>query len=153
MTIDRLIHFCVGVLFFYGFMKLNRLNVRHYTLFLGFVAMALGTWVSDWDLLLGIGYHRNPLTHSFLPALLVGWVVFKLKLPVFLTIGFSLGLSSHLFWDIIAYGNVQWISGGNNDRIYLLFNSVILIVAAVKNKNKFLKEDASERLKIASVEA
>lgn len=139
MTTDRLIHLCVGIVFFYGFMRYKRLNVGHSTLLSGFVAMALGTWVSDWDLLLGIGFHRNPITHSFLPALLVGWIVFRLKMPVFLIIGFSLGLSSHLFWDIIAYGNVQWVSGGNNDRIYLLINSVILIVLTIRITNKFLK--------------
>ena len=152
MTIDRLIHFCVGVLFFYGFMKLNSLKIRHSVLLLGFIAMGLGTWISDWDLLLGIGFHRNPITHSFLPALLVGWSVFKLKMPVFLIIGFSLGLSSHLFWDIIAFGNVHWVPGGNNDRIYLLFNSIILIVAAMQITNKFLKQDTSGTSEAAPVE-
>lgn len=107
-------------------------------MFYGFMAMALGTWVSDWDLFLGIGFHRSPLTHSALPALLFGWVVFKYKLSSILIIGFSIGLASHMLWDIIFYGNVQWISGGNNDRLFLFINFIILIAASLIMKTKFL---------------
>ncbi len=140
MTIDRFIHLVVGVIFFFGFIKLSNLKLDNRNLFFGLMSMGIGTWMPDWDLFLGIGYHRSPLTHSLLPAILVGWVIFKSKLPIILIIGFSLGLSSHLFWDIVAYGNVQWIKGGNNDRLFLLANSVALIVATiiikVKNPNK-----------------
>ncbi|MGB9499866.1 MAG: hypothetical protein ACKVE4_08985 [Dissulfuribacterales bacterium] len=136
MTIDRLIHLFVGVIFLFGFIKLSHLKLDNRALFLGFISMAIGTWMPDWDLILGIGFHRSPLTHSLLPALLVGWIVFKRKLPIVLIIGFSLGLSSHLFWDIVAYGNVQWIKGGNNDRLFLLANSAALIVATIIIKLK-----------------
>ncbi|KAF3978788.1 MAG: hypothetical protein HFP77_00115 [Methylococcales symbiont of Iophon sp. n. MRB-2018] len=130
MTIDRIIHLTVGIVFFIIFLKLSKspINTR---LIIGFIAMAIGTWMPDWDLLLGIGFHRSPITHSALPALLVGWLVYKSKLQPILIIGFCLGLSSHLAWDIVAYGNVQWISGGNNDRLFLFINALILIIVAI----------------------
>lgn len=130
MTADRLIHLVVGIIFFFGFIKMANLKITKQNLLFGFIAMSIGTWVPDWDLFLGIGFHRSPITHSILPALLIGFIIFKMKLPVILTIGFSLGLSSHLFWDIIAYGNVQGIKGGNNDRLFLLANCISLIAAA-----------------------
>ena len=136
MSADRLIHLIVGIIFFFGFKKMTNFKITKQTLFLGLIAMTIGTWISDWDLFLGIGFHRSPLTHSILPALLIGLIIFKMKLPIILIIGFSLGLSSHLFWDIIAYGNVQWIKGGNNDRLFLLANSIALLVVAYLLKTK-----------------
>jgi len=136
MIIDRFIHLFVAVIFLLGFIKLSNLKLDNRALFLGFLSMAIGSLAPDWDLLLGIGYHRSPLTHSVLPALLFGWFVFKRKMPIILIIGFSIGLASHLFWDIIAYGNVQWIKGGNNDRLFLLINSIVLIVATAITKVK-----------------
>ena len=46
-----------------------------------------------------------------------------------LFIGFALGSASHLLWDIVDYGDVRWIPGGNNDRLFLLVNAMILIAA------------------------
>jgi len=97
----------------------------------GFIAMALGTWVSDWDLIFGIGFHRSPITHSAFPAIFAGWIVFRFKLPSILIIGFCIGLASHLLWDVIDYGNVQWISGGNNDRLFLFINAILLIAGSI----------------------
>ena len=136
MSADRLIHLVVGIIFFFGFIKMVNFKITKQNLLLGFIAMSIGTWLPDWDLFFGIGSHRSPLTHSILPALLIGLIIFKMKLPTILIIGLSLGLSSHLFWDIIAYGNVQWIKGGNNDRLFLLVNSILLIVAAYFFKTK-----------------
>jgi len=136
MTTDRLIHLIVGIVFFIGFIKFTNLKITKQNLFLGFITMAIGTWIPDWDLYLGIGFHRSPLTHSILPVLLILPIAFKKTLPTILIIGFSLGLSSHLFWDIIAYGNVQWIKGGNNDRLFLLANCIALIAAAYLFKIK-----------------
>jgi len=140
MSIDRLIHLAVGIAFFAIFLKLSNTRVSPQVLFLGFISMALGTWVSDWDLFFGIAYHRSPLTHSFLPAVLVVWLVLRAKMNTMLIIGFCLGLSSHLFWDIIAYGNVQWISGGNNDRLFLFANSIILLAVS-----KYFKSSRQNR--------
>ena len=139
MTIDRMIHLAVGIAFFALFLKLSRTSNDSKFLIMGLITMAIGTWMPDWDLWLGIGYHRSPLTHSALPAILFAIIVFKSKLSPVLLIGFSLGLASHLFWDIIAYGNVHWIKGGNNDRMFLFVNTVILIIAVIVVNHRYLK--------------
>jgi membrane-bound metal-dependent hydrolase YbcI (DUF457 family) len=138
MTIDRMIHLAVGIAFFAIFYKLSKNTNKPKFLIAGLITMAIGTWMPDWDLWLGIGYHRSPLTHSALPAILFGFLIFKSKLSPMLVIGFCLGLASHLFWDIIAYGNVHWIKGGNNDRLFLLVNTLLLIIAAAIINHKYL---------------
>jgi len=141
MSADRVIHLIVGVLFFLVFLKLSNIKIDIKVVTYGFIAMAIGTWVPDWDLFLGIGFHRSPISHSALPAVILGWIIFKFKLPPVLFIGFCLGLSSHLFWDIIYYGNVQWISGGSNDRLFLFINSAILVVISkvVSNRTSHIR--------------
>ncbi len=138
MTTDRIIHLAVGIAFFIIFIKLTKTPNEPEFLITGFITMAIGTWMPDWDLWLGIGYHRSPLTHSVLPALLVGFFILKNKFSPMLIIGFCLGVASHLFWDIIAYGNVHWIKGGNNDRLFLLVNTLLLIIMASIIKYKYL---------------
>ncbi len=131
MTNDRLVHLLIALAFFLFFEKVTKSHVSSLNLIIGMVATAFGSWVPDWDLFLGIGFHRSPLTHSLLPSLIVVWIVVKGKLPRILIVGFMLGLSSHLLWDIIDYGNVQWIDGGNNDRLFLLVNSIFLLVISL----------------------
>ncbi len=138
MTVDRIIHLTVGIIFFILFLRLAKTSYGLKLLIFGGITMAIGTWMPDWDLWLGIGYHRSPLTHSVLPALLFGLLVFKTKCSPMLVVGFCLGLASHLFWDIIAYGNVHWIKGGNNDRLFLFVNALLLIIAAVMIHRKYL---------------
>lgn len=138
MSIDRLIHLVAGIVIFILFVKLSNIRVTKRIMLYAFISMAIGTWVSDWDLILGIGFHRSPITHSLLPAILVGWLAFKIKTHSMVVIGFCLGLSSHLFWDIVVYGNVQWISGGNNDRLFLFINGSILIAASLIINKKFI---------------
>ena len=140
MTLDRFIHLIAGIIFILLFIKIYNIEINKKGLIYVFLSMALGTWVSDWDLMLGIGFHRSPLTHSLLPALIILWAVFKLKLNPILLVGFCLGLSSHLFWDIIAYGNVQWIKGGNNDRMFLLINAILLIVLSIIINKKYIRK-------------
>ncbi|MHC1729793.1 MAG: metal-dependent hydrolase [Syntrophobacteraceae bacterium] len=60
----------------------------------------VGTWIPDWDLLLGVGFHRSPLTHSILPVLLLGLAMKSLSRFV-IPVGLAIGVSSHLFWDIM----------------------------------------------------
>ena len=136
MTADRTIHLVAGIFLLIVFLKLSRTEIDIKNMTYGFIAMALGTWVPDWDLFVGIGFHRSPITHSALPAILVGWLVFRLKLPFILIIGFCIGLASHLLWDVIDYGNVQWIRGGNNDRLFLFVNSILLITGSIGVKAK-----------------
>lgn len=144
MTVDRMIHLAVGIAFFLIFLKLSKNSNEPKLIITGLITMAIGTWMPDWDLWLGIGYHRSPLTHSALPAILFGLVVFKNKLSPMLIIGFCLGLASHLFWDIIAYGNVHWIKGGNNDRLFLFINTILLIIAAVVMTRRYLVDQTNK---------
>ncbi len=141
MTEDRIMHGVVGLAFWIGYLylgkilKLPRRSIIERT---GMVlAVLLGTWVSDWDLFLGIGYHRSPLTHSILPFLIFTPIFRPISRYVF-PIGFGLGLASHLFWDIIFYGNVHWISGRMEDRLFLGINMAILffLIARTERRNK-----------------
>lgn len=144
MTTDRLIHLIAGLFLLVVFLKLSGTKIDIKNVAYGFIAMALGTWVSDWDLIFGIGFHRSPITHSALPAIFAGWIVFRFKLPAIFIIGFCIGLASHLLWDVIDYGNVLWISGGNNDRLFLFTNAMLLIAGSIIVKSKFLHESSGE---------
>ena len=128
---ERIIHGLVGLAFWIGYLAYRR-PARGAGATVGLLAAALvGTWVPDWDLMVGIEFHRSPLTHSALPAILFAWVtrpISRYSLPV----GFALGLASHLFWDIIFFGDVRWIPGGAYDRLFLLLNSLGLVVWAIK---------------------
>lgn len=136
MTTDRLVHLLIALAFFSFFAKVTKPHVSAGNLLIGMLAAAIGSWVPDWDLLLGIGFHRSPITHSLLPSLIVAWIVLKGRLPRILMVGFMLGLSSHLLWDLVDYGNVQWIDGGNNDRMFLLINSILLLFFAFFVRHK-----------------
>lgn len=115
MTTDRFIHLVVGLAFgaaaVYWFRK--RISISEYIRI--YIFAALGTWVPDWDLVLGIGFHRSPFTHSIFPWMLLMLVIKKYKLSPFLSIGFAIGLASHLVWDTLFYGDVRMISGGGNE--------------------------------------
>ncbi|MDE0008098.1 MAG: hypothetical protein F4Y86_17725 [Gammaproteobacteria bacterium] len=91
----------------------------------------IGTWVPDWDLFFGIGFHRSPFFHSALPVLPL--LVRRLRETTtgkMLVVGMSLGVASHLLWDTIAYGNVIMIPGGMLDRLFLLVNSAVCVCIA-----------------------
>ena len=127
LTSDRIEHYIIGILFLVLFTYLFKINWKKKESLLLILSCLLGTWVSDWDLIFGIGFHRNPITHSFVPLAIL-WHFVKQK---DILIGFAIGLASHLFWDIIYYGNVHWISGGNNDRIFLFVNFVICTIWSI----------------------
>lgn len=81
--------------------------------FAALVPCYLGTVFPDLDIrLLGIGGHRDPLFHSsvslFVLFLLVRRQVRFLHIRV---AGYGVGLASHLWWDIVHYGDVQWMPG------------------------------------------
>lgn len=145
MTEDRIMHGVVGLAFWMGYLyvgKLLKLPRRSIIERAGMVlAVLFGTWVSDWDLFLGIGYHRSPLTHSILPFLIFTPIFRPISRYVF-PIGFGLGLASHLFWDIIFYGNVHWISGRMEDRLFLGVNMAILFFLIARTERKI--EPAAE---------
>lgn len=131
MTPDRQIHLLVGIITLAIVLALTKPEKPFATGLKLSPFMALGTWMPDWDLYVdGIGFHRNPIFHSIVPALVVGgifWKYSKLIVPV----GISIGVGSHLLWDIVFYGDVRWISGGNKDRLFLFVNGAALIVYSI----------------------
>lgn len=72
----------------------------------------LGSWLPDIDWL--IYSHRNPLTHSVIPLLVMtylirNWNFGRRDWNELLLIMFGYGLGSHLLTDIIPGGNVVWL--------------------------------------------
>jgi len=131
MSTERIIHGLVGVAFWIGYLAYRKPDCSA-AMKAGLLVSALvGTLAPDWDLLLGIGFHRSPLTHSALPAVVVAWSTRPVSRYV-IPVGFAIGLASHLFWDIIFFGDVRWIPGGAYDRLFLLLNSLGLVVWAIK---------------------
>jgi hypothetical protein len=81
----------------------------------------LGTVFPDLDItLLGIGGHRNPLFHSSV-SLWMLWVLVRRNTAFWhtLVVGYGVGLASHLWWDVLYYGDVRWLPGGVLDRVWL----------------------------------
>ena len=100
---------------------------------LALVPCYLGTVFPDWDIrLLGIGAHRNPLFHSSLSflglRLLVGS---QMRLPHILIAGYGVGLASHLWWDIVAFGDVRWLPGNALDRLWLGIHGLLCLVPSI----------------------
>jgi len=146
-THARLAHIAVGVVFvilYFLIKKVLKSPERNILNIIGIlIASILGTWVSDWDLLIGgIGYHRSPITHSFLPFVLFEQIVFPAS-PYVLPRGFALGLSSHLFWDIVYYGNVHWIPGKFWDCLFLGVNVCMLIGWIILRESGKIRKEIS----------
>jgi len=131
MTQDRLIHLLISLLFVFVLYRWKKQNITVPELTVLGATSALGSWLPDWDLLLGIGFHRSPFTHSVLPCILAFMTIRKYSWWPIPLAGLALGISSHLIWDIIFYGDVRLIQGGNNDRIFLLLNAIALIAISL----------------------
>ncbi len=131
MSDERIVHSLIAVVFWAAYLVLGKpaCSAGQKTALLP-VALA-GAWLPDLDLLIGVGFHRSPLTHSFLPVFLASLGMRHFSRFV-IPAGLAIGVSSHLFWDIIFFGNVKWIPGGAWDRLFLLVNSLVLIVWAVQ---------------------
>jgi hypothetical protein len=130
LTEDRIIHGLVAALLagIYLWAFRQRMTAARSSLII--VGALLGSWIPDWDLFLGIGFHRSPLTHSALPAVIIGYFSLR-KGWVCVSAGLCIGLASHLLLDTVDYGNVIGIPGGDADRLFLFGNSVVLLVAAL----------------------
>jgi hypothetical protein len=90
----------------------------------------LGTVFPDLDItLLGIGGHRNPLFHSSL-SFFVLWVLVGRKNAFLhtLVVGYGVGLASHLWWDVLYYGDVRWLPGGAIDRLWLGVHGLLCLL-------------------------
>ncbi len=129
MSTERFIHFIIGLVFVAVYIAVANPTLRTRDWLAIVLFSALGAWVPDWDLYLGgIGAHRSPFTHSMLPWIAL-WIIGRNTSKPAL-VGFALGLSSHLLMDTVIYGDVRLIAGGNNDRIFLVVNAVIGLIAA-----------------------
>jgi len=127
---DRLIHAGVAAGFLLVTLVLGLGKTYLPNQFWGWIpvlcALYLGSWVPDWDLIVGLGFHRNPLSHSVLPLLVLAWASGFQSQLVF---AFGLGLASHLLWDMVFFGNLTWISGRNADMAWLGLNLLLTLVA------------------------
>jgi hypothetical protein len=132
---DRAEHSLMGIVLLMGYVYLwvdqqgGRLAALPF-FSLALIPCYLGTVVPDLDItLLGVGAHRNPLFHSslsfFLMLMLVGRRQVWLQ-P--LSAGYGVGLASHLWWDVVDYGDVRWLPGGAIDRIWLGLNGLLCLL-------------------------
>ncbi|MCK5725782.1 MAG: hypothetical protein KAH22_03020 [Thiotrichaceae bacterium] len=128
----RIEHSLVGVflLMIYIVFFVKQDNESKVILFLlGLLPCYFGTLFPDLDIrFLGIGGHRNPLFHSSLSFLVLLLIIPKPK-PLLRTIviAYGLGLASHLWWDVIYYGDVRWLSGSLLDKLWLGVNGFLCL--------------------------
>jgi len=99
-------------------------------LLLALIPCYLGTVFPDLDItFFGIGAHRNPLFHSSVSFLIL-WALVARQHVILQTLilGYGIGLASHLWWDVIDYGNVRWLPGGTIDRLWLAVNGLVCLL-------------------------
>jgi Na+/proline symporter len=150
MSDARIEHALVGLAFWILFLlaRQPKCTLWEFAAMLAFAM--LGTWVPDWDLFLGIGYHRSPLSHSALPVVLVGLLVSPFR-GYSVSVGMGLGVASHLFWDTVEYGNVHWIPGKFWDQVFLMTNAIGIVLWSLGAKVP-LKQKAREPVKDPELE-
>jgi len=106
----------------------------------------IGTVFPDLDItVLGIGGHRNPLFHSCLTYwVLAGALLGKGTEMRYITIGYGLGLSSHLFIDAFDRAAIRWLPGGHFiDQIWLVGNSLLCLVFPPGTQRRALPHTSS----------
>ena len=132
---DRAEHSLVGIILLMAYIGLftESPEGRGWALgdfFLALIPCYIGTVLPDWDIrFLGIGGHRNPLFHSSLSFVIL-WLGIGRK-PGFcslVALGYGVGLASHLWWDVIDYGDVRWLPGGTIDRLWLGVHGLLCLV-------------------------
>lgn len=132
---DRAEHSLGGILLLMGYVAIRAESQANAgravgVFFLALIPCYLGTVFPDLDIaLLGIGGHRNPLFHSslslFMLVLLVGRQPGLLRT---LVAGYGVGLASHLWWDVLDYGDVRWLPGGAVDRLWLGVHGLLCLL-------------------------
>ncbi|MDT8407226.1 MAG: hypothetical protein RQ715_08250 [Methylococcales bacterium] len=143
---DRIEHSFIGVLLLLVFAAFIRRGVRDRLVWvlMALLPCYLGTVWPDWDIrLLGIGGHRNPLFHSSLAA----WILLALwpgSWPgrAVMVGGFAIGVASHLFWDVLFYGDVRWLPGRFWDRVWLFSHGLLAGWAALRSQVIFKHDRA-----------
>jgi hypothetical protein len=132
---DRAEHSLVGIILLMAYVSRfverqeTRLGAVAFFL-LALIPCYLGTVFPDLDItLLGIGAHRNPLFHSSLSFFMLLWLVNRQNVILqTLVFGYGVGLASHLWWDVIDYGDVRWLPGGMLDQLWLGANGLACLV-------------------------
>lgn len=100
--------------------------------FAALIPCYLGTVFPDLDItLFGIGGHRNPFFHSSLSFFLL-WVALPRQGVCLqaMVVGYGVGLASHLWWDVLYFGNVVWLPGGTLDRLWLGGHGLLCFLAS-----------------------
>lgn len=144
MSDARIEHAVVGAAFWLVFLLVRNPRCTGSEMLIMLPWALLGTWVPDWDLFLGIGFHRSPITHSALPVILVGFLMMPYSRYA-VAVGFGLGVASHLFGDVVEYGNVQWIPGRFWDRTFLIVNGAGILLWAWSKEVKAPKKKSKRR--------
>jgi hypothetical protein len=130
-------HSLVGILLLMAYIALradkNESSFRAVGFFcLALVPCYLGTVFPDLDItFLGIGGHRNPLFHSSLSFFIL-WACIRQNHAVLYTLvaGYGVGLASHLWWDVLYYGNVRWLPGEVIGRVWLGVHGFLCLTAS-----------------------
>lgn len=139
---DRAEHSLVGILLLMGYMARRAESRANAGQAVGVFCLALipcylGTVFPDLDIrLLGIGSHRHPLFHSSLSFFMLVCVVGRQ--PGFfhtLVTGYGVGLASHLWWDVLDYGDVRWLPGGVIDRLWLGVHGFLCLITLRTPRN------------------
>jgi hypothetical protein len=132
---DRATHSLVGIILLMAyvsrFVRKEESRLGAVTFFLlAVIPCYLGTVFPDLDItLLGIGAHRNPVFHSSASFLTLWGLVYRRSVVLqTLVLGYGVGLASHLWWDVLDYGDVRWLRGGALGRLWLSVNGVICLL-------------------------
>jgi hypothetical protein len=132
---DRAAHSLVGIILLMAyvsrFVRKQETRLGAVTFFLlALIPCYLGTVFPDLDIrLLGVGAHRNPLFHSSLSFLILWCLVHRRHVMLqTLVLGYGVGLASHLWWDVIDYGDVRWLPGGAIDRLWLSAHGAVCLM-------------------------
>lgn len=132
---DRAEHSLVGILLLIALMAASANNRANFGRAVGIFLIALvpcylGTVFPDLDIwFLGFGSHRNPLFHSSLSFLvLVLLIRGRANWLHILAAAYGVGLASHLWWDVVYYGDVRWLPGGAADRLWLGINGLLCLI-------------------------
>jgi len=147
---DRVEHSLIGVILLIAYASLfaNKQGTKKAVSFfsLALIPCYFGTVFPDLDItLFCIGGHRNPLFHSGLSFFILLFFVWRRnELLQTLVVGYGVGIASHLWWDIVYYGDVRWIPGGFLDRVWLGANGLLCFISPQK---KPLLHEAESDLK------
>ena len=138
---DRAEHGFVGIILLMAYIAVREDKEERPWGTVSFFLLALipcyfGTVFPDLDItLFGIGGHRNPLFHSslsfFILFYLVGWKGLFFRA---LVAGYGIGLASHLWWDVLYYGDVRWLPGGVIDRLWLGANGLLCLIPLIRSE-------------------